>query len=101
MESALLLAATAAVAFGLFLLFRNSRWNNQPRQKALAHILLQAAVFEVSKGSHGTLLNLHELFRLQRTSGWSDRETRERLVHALSMIRTVVDADTYYVAKRL
>ena len=85
-------------------LFKTKSWNDDPFQQRLAKLILDGAVFDAgamfdaSSSRQGEWLNLNDIFALMKEAGWSWKETRNRCVHAVSMIRPIADARTYKAA---
>lgn len=75
-------------------LFSTAKWNNDPNSKELARMLLEAAQERRS-------MNTRQLVHLISEAGWSRTETKNRLVHAVSMIKPIADQDTYETAREV
>ena len=75
-------------------LFKTKSWNDDPFQQRLAKLILDGAVA-------GYTLNIGDIFALMKEAGWSEKETRLRCVHAVSMIKPIANADTYRRAKTI
>jgi len=80
-------------------LFNTAKWNADPYSKQLAQLILEGAVYEASGYAQGKEFNLREVLNLQSEAGWRDKETADRLVHAVSMLRPIADARTFQAAK--
>jgi hypothetical protein len=65
----------------------------------LASLILSAATYEASRFSAGKRIDIREVISLAGSSGWTDKETADRIVHAVSMINTMSDRETYKAAK--
>jgi hypothetical protein len=78
-------------------LSRTSRWNNEPAQKQIVQIILQGSIKTAESGGINT--KIREIIQVQQTAGWSPRETADRCVHAVSMIRLVTSPKVYDAAK--
>ena len=80
-------------------LFNTAKWNNDPYQKRLASLILDAAIHRASRYTQGQELNVEDVIALAEEAGWRDKEAADRFVHAVSMIRPIADAHTYQAAK--
>jgi hypothetical protein len=85
----------------MFDFLKTAKWNNEPNQKKLATMLWEAATYEVTRGAQGKSLNIPEWAAFTRNCGWSDREASNRFIHAVTMIKPMVDARTYEAAKQM
>jgi hypothetical protein len=73
-------------------------WNEDPHQKRLAKLIMDGAIYQTSYHEQGKEFDEFEVSALTNGAGWSDEEVASRCVHALSMIRPMVDAPTYRAA---
>ncbi len=64
-------------------------------------MLWEAATYEVTRGAQGKSLNIPEWAAFTRNCGWSDKEASNRFIHAVTMIKPMVDARTYEAAKQM
>jgi hypothetical protein len=85
----------------MFDFLKTAKWNNGPNQKKLATMLWEAATYEVTRGTQGKSLNIHEWAVFTRNCGWSDKEASNRFIHAVTMIGPMADAKTYATAKEM
>jgi hypothetical protein len=74
-------------------------WNNDPHQKRLAKLIMDGALYKTSYHEQGKEFDEYEVSALTHEAGWSDEEAARRFVHALSMIRPIVNDATYRAAK--
>jgi hypothetical protein len=81
-------------------LFSTARWNDDPYSKRLAKLILDGAVQRAS-GNAGPVLDFGEVISLADEAGWSAKESADRFVHAVSMIKPIADARTYQEAKEI
>lgn len=79
-------------------LFKTSKWNREPAQRELATLILNAAV----ENADNKLIsvNIRDVFKIMNANGWSMKETSDRCVHAVSMIKTMAPPNVYMAAKR-
>jgi hypothetical protein len=83
----------------MFGLFNTLKWNNDPNQQKLALMLLEGAKYDASRGSSGTFLNIREMITFTNNCGWSDKEASNRFIHAVSILKPLVDPAIYKAAK--
>ncbi len=88
-------------AIAVFGLFKTAQWNNDPNQKKLAAILLEAATYDTTLGTQGKRLDIRELIAFTDNCGWTDKEASNRFVHAVSMIKPLADQETYLEANEI
>ncbi|HJZ44585.1 MAG TPA: hypothetical protein VJ233_12750 [Hyphomicrobiaceae bacterium] len=81
------------------LLFRTGQLNDDPNQKALANILLEAGIYQSSVYMKGKPLNFKEVMKIVDEAGWSNKEAANRFIHAASMIKPIADEATFLAAK--
>ena len=75
-----------------------ANWNNEPAQQELANLILQAAIQNTKTGMAS--IDMYKIFKLRDDNNWSQKETANRCVHAVSMIKTVAPAAVYKAAVR-
>ena len=85
----------------MFGLFNTLKWNNEPNQQKLALMLLEGAKYDVSRGSSGKFMNIREMIAFTQSCGWNDKEASNRFIHAVSMLKPMVDPATYRAAKEI
>lgn len=85
----------------MFSLFKTLKWNNEPNQQKLVLMILDGAEYDVSRGSSGKFMNIREMITFTQTCGWNDKEASNRFVHAVSMLKPMVDPTTYQAAKEI
>jgi len=85
----------------MFNIFKTAKWNSEPNQKRLAAIIQSAATYNLTRGAQGQRLDIHTLAAYTRDCGWSDKEASDRFIHAVSMMKPMVDAATYEAAKEM
>ncbi|MGY4476970.1 hypothetical protein [Bradyrhizobium sp. USDA 3364] len=85
----------------MFGLFSALKWNSDPNQQRLALIILDAAKYDVSRGASGKLVNIREMFTFTQGCGWDDKEASNRFIHAVSMLKPMVDPATFKAAKEI
>ena len=85
----------------MFGLFNTVKWNNDPNQQRLALMLLEGAKYDVSRGSNGAFLNIREMIAFTQQCGWSDKEASNQFIHAVSMLKPMVDPNLYSAAKAI
>lgn len=73
-----------------------AKWNEEPAQQELATLILNAAIKQAETGI--TSLNLYDVFKLRNSNNWSQKETANRCVHAVSMIRNISAPAVYKAA---
>src|SRR5437868_1128381 len=74
-----------------------AKWNDEAAQQQLVKMILQAA--KNTAAGDLTFVNIREVFALQKANNWSYKETADRCVHAVSMIKLIADPRVYAAAK--
>ena len=59
-----------------------AKWSDDPNQRRLALMIFDAAIYASSEQGRGKPLDLDAILALTRDSGWSERESADRFVHA-------------------
>lgn len=85
----------------LSVLFSTARWNNDPNSKELARLILEAGNYSASGGAVGRSLDVRKMVDVIHGAGWSRKEAKNRIVHAVSMIKPVADKEAYEAAREL
>lgn len=79
-------------------LFKTTKWNRESAQQELASLILNAAVKNVDTGLLG--VNIRDVFDIKNANNWSMKETSDRCVHAVTMIKTMAPHNVYIAARR-
>jgi hypothetical protein len=83
----------------LGMISKAAKWSDDPNQRRLALMIFNAAIYESSGNERGKPLDKAAVMALTRDAGWSDKESADRCVHALSLIKPIADKTTYRAAR--